>query len=79
MSNHNSQLTLRTDSHASEIGALRGDGRKLQIELISVLFEATTTDNAKDCRQLECEGLYSDAVLPVPIKNILPPSSLYLF
>jgi hypothetical protein len=29
MSNHNSQLILRTDSHASDIGALRREGRKL--------------------------------------------------
>jgi hypothetical protein len=27
MSNHNSQLTLHTDSHASDIGALRGEGK----------------------------------------------------
>jgi hypothetical protein len=29
MSNHNSQLTLHTDSHASDIGALRWEGRKI--------------------------------------------------
>jgi hypothetical protein len=29
MSNHNSQLTLHTDSHASDIGALRREGRKI--------------------------------------------------
>jgi hypothetical protein len=29
MSNHNSQLALHTDSHASDIGALRWEGRKI--------------------------------------------------
>jgi hypothetical protein len=29
MSNHSSQLTLHTDSHASDIGALRREGRKV--------------------------------------------------
>jgi hypothetical protein len=29
MSNHNSQLMLHTDSHASDIGTLRQEGRKL--------------------------------------------------
>jgi hypothetical protein len=29
MSNHNSQLMLHTDSHASDIGALRWEGRKI--------------------------------------------------
>jgi hypothetical protein len=29
VSNHNSQLTLHTDSHASDIGALRREGRKI--------------------------------------------------
>jgi hypothetical protein len=29
MSNHNSQLTLHTDSRASDIGALRWEGRKI--------------------------------------------------
>jgi hypothetical protein len=29
ISNHNSQLTLHTDSHASEIGALRRERRKI--------------------------------------------------
>jgi hypothetical protein len=28
LSNHNSQLTLHTDSHVSDIGALRWEGRK---------------------------------------------------
>jgi hypothetical protein len=29
MSNHDSQLTLHTDSHASDIGALRREGKKI--------------------------------------------------
>jgi hypothetical protein len=29
MSNHNSQLTLHTNSHASDIGALRREGKKI--------------------------------------------------
>jgi hypothetical protein len=29
MSNHSSQLTLHTDSHVSDIGALRWEGRKI--------------------------------------------------
>jgi hypothetical protein len=29
MSNHNSQLTLHTDSHASDIGTLRWDRKKI--------------------------------------------------
>jgi hypothetical protein len=29
MRNHNSQLTLHTDPHASDIGALRWEGRKI--------------------------------------------------
>jgi hypothetical protein len=29
MSNQNSQLTLHTDSHASDIGALRREGKKI--------------------------------------------------
>jgi hypothetical protein len=29
MSNHNSQLMLHTDSYASDIGALRREGRKV--------------------------------------------------
>jgi hypothetical protein len=29
MNNHNSQLTLHTNSHASDIGALRREGKKI--------------------------------------------------
>jgi hypothetical protein len=29
MSNHNSKLTLHTDSHASDIGVLRWEGREM--------------------------------------------------
>jgi hypothetical protein len=37
MSNHNSQLTLHTDSHASDIGALWWEGRKISRSKFKIL------------------------------------------
>jgi hypothetical protein len=43
MSNHNSQLTLHTDSHASDIGALRHEGRKILRAKYKILRQISET------------------------------------
>jgi hypothetical protein len=44
MSNHNSQLTLHTDSHASDIGALRREGRKIWRAKFEILLAGNRSE-----------------------------------